>query len=493
MEEIERWWYIINNENHRLGAGLADRVESYYSTISIRSKIVFFGFFVALLIGVFSSTCFGYEVNINGKRVGYTKDATNFTNGLNKVEQHFKTQYGIDNLYIAEDIEVKPKFVLTKPILDEEDFYTELCCSDLNVNVRGYALQIDGVEVGSFTSEEQAQKSVQETVNKSANLDVTKDELVSYEIKEDIQTTPKTFNLKEVRSEDLWSTYLLTGDKKVMNNEEAIANQGLPQLASRGDFEVVAQPEEAQPEEAPQVVENVENNENLVTENDETETSSGFLKINVVKRSIENEVIPFSVEEQDDPNLFVGQEKVLQEGVDGQLEKEIEYTYQDGEVVEANQLSERIVAESVKKIVAKGVKNNQTMRSKCGRFILPSNGNISAIVKPGSHAGGRAVDIANSTGTPIFAVGDGVVTKAEYYGGYGNCIIVDMGNGDSYLIGHMSAFRVGVGDHVTQGQIIGDMGSTGNSSGPHAHLELYIGGVQQVITEIWSISEGQNV
>ena len=81
-------------------------MESYYSTISIRSKIVFFGFFVALLIGVFSSTCFGYEVNINGKRVGYTKDATNFTNGLNKVEQLLKTQYGIDKLFFAEDIEV---------------------------------------------------------------------------------------------------------------------------------------------------------------------------------------------------------------------------------------------------------------------------------------------------------------------------------------------------------------------------------------------------
>ncbi len=469
-------------------------MENWHSTISIKTRIVFLGFFVSLLIGVISSTCFGYEVNINGKRVGYTKNVAHFTNGLNDVEEHFKTQYGIKNLYVAEDIQVKPKFVLTKPILDEEDFYTELYCSDLNVNVRGYALKIDGVEVGSFTSEEQAQKSVQATVNKSAELDVTKDELVSYEIKEDVQTTPKTFNLKDVRSEDVWSTYLLTGDESVMNNRETIAAEGLPQLASRGNFEVVEQPEQAQTEqEVPQVEENVENNENLITENDETETSSGFLKINVVKRSIENEVIPFSVEEQDDPNLFVGQEKVLQEGADGKLEKEIEYTYQDGKVVESKQLSEKIVAEPVKKIIAKGVKENQTMRSKCGRFILPSNGYISAIVKPGSHAGGRAVDIANSTGTPIFAVGDGVVTKAEYYGGYGNCIIVDMGNGDSYLIGHLSAFRVGVGDHVTQGQLIGDMGSTGNSSGPHAHLELYVGGVQQVVTEIWSIGEGQTV
>jgi len=93
------------------------------------------------------------------------------------------------------------------------------------------------------------------------------------------------------------------------------------------------------------------------------------------------------------------------------------------------------------------------------------------------HAG---VDIANSTGTPIRAAKSGTVIVSGYNdGGYGNWIIIDHGGGFSTLYGHMSRLRASEGQSVKQGELIGDMGSTGHSTGPHLHFETRVGGNPQ--------------
>lgn len=83
------------------------------------------------------------------------------------------------------------------------------------------------------------------------------------------------------------------------------------------------------------------------------------------------------------------------------------------------------------------------------------------------------IDIAGNIGQPIFAVDGGVIVYAGWNDwGYGNVVVIDHGNGWQSLYGHMSAWNVSCGQSVTQGQSIGAVGSTGNSSGPHIHFEL---------------------
>lgn len=86
------------------------------------------------------------------------------------------------------------------------------------------------------------------------------------------------------------------------------------------------------------------------------------------------------------------------------------------------------------------------------------------------------IDLAAPTGTPIAAVSGGVVTLAGWNGGYGNCVIVDHGNGFESLYGHMSSIAVSAGQSVMAGQTLGGVGSTGNSTGPHLHLSMYQNG-----------------
>lgn len=87
------------------------------------------------------------------------------------------------------------------------------------------------------------------------------------------------------------------------------------------------------------------------------------------------------------------------------------------------------------------------------------------------------VDYAAPTGTPAMTVGDGVVTFAGSQGGYGNVVEIRHGNGHSTLYAHLSRIQVRKGQTVQKGQVIGAVGSTGWSTGPHLHFEFRVNGV----------------
>ena len=87
------------------------------------------------------------------------------------------------------------------------------------------------------------------------------------------------------------------------------------------------------------------------------------------------------------------------------------------------------------------------------------------------------LDIGASHGATIVASDGGTVTTAGVKGGYGNCVMIDHGNGYYTLYGHMSSIAVSVGQSVSKGDTIGYVGSTGVSTGPHCHFEIRVNGV----------------
>lgn len=121
-----------------------------------------------------------------------------------------------------------------------------------------------------------------------------------------------------------------------------------------------------------------------------------------------------------------------------------------------------------------------------GQFIWPVPGCYKISSGFGSRWGRNhnGLDIISSNGTvlgkPIVAADSGTVILSKYYSGYGNCIMIDHGNGYVTLYGHMrylSSYKVGA--TVTKGQTIGYVGATGNVTGPHLHFEIHLNGVRK--------------
>lgn len=86
----------------------------------------------------------------------------------------------------------------------------------------------------------------------------------------------------------------------------------------------------------------------------------------------------------------------------------------------------------------------------------------------------RGIDISTGFGTPVHAPADGVVTFANQENGYGRLIQIEHAQGITTRYGHLSSFAVNEGQHVTRGQIIGYVGMSGRSTGPHLHYEVWV-------------------
>ena len=88
----------------------------------------------------------------------------------------------------------------------------------------------------------------------------------------------------------------------------------------------------------------------------------------------------------------------------------------------------------------------------------------------------NGVDLAAAHGTPVYATADGMVGMAQYYGSYGNYVQIEHGGEMQTRFAHLSSYTVNQGDRVKKGELIGYIGSTGRSTGPHLHYEVRVEG-----------------
>ena len=95
---------------------------------------------------------------------------------------------------------------------------------------------------------------------------------------------------------------------------------------------------------------------------------------------------------------------------------------------------------------------------------------------------GFPISFSAHPGTEVYATGDGTVVKMGWETGYGNLIIVDHGFGYQTWYAHLQGFRTKLGKRVVRGEVIGEVGSTGKSTGPHLHYEVHVKG--QVVNPV---------
>ena len=188
-----------------------------------------------------------------------------------------------------------------------------------------------------------------------------------------------------------------------------------------------------------------------------------------------SEKISFSTIIKWDSKLELGKNNILSQGKDGVKLIQKVLTFENKRLIGENIISEKIIQKEQDRVIIKGSMAEKT--TSIVAFATPSRG----IVTSGfgerwgkMHCG---MDIGAVSGSPILAALDGVVSYSGWEQGYGNTITINHANNIMTLYGHCSKINVVLGQSVKKGDVIGAVGSTGNSTGPHLHFEVRVNGV----------------
>ncbi len=182
--------------------------------------------------------------------------------------------------------------------------------------------------------------------------------------------------------------------------------------------------------------------------------------------------IAFEIVSEEDPTLYTGRTVVDTKGADGLKYVDAYITKIDGVVVEETVLQDEIIKQPTTQRQRVGTKEAPASVG-TGAFVMPTNGTLTSNFGARWGRSHNGIDVAAKEGTPIYAADNGIVTEAQYKNnGYGNFISIDHGNGYVTYYAHCSALLVSDGDVVAKGDLIGRVGNTGRSTGPHLHFEI---------------------
>ncbi|HBM98381.1 MAG TPA: hypothetical protein DD413_03045 [Ruminococcus sp.] len=231
----------------------------------------------------------------------------------------------------------------------------------------------------------------------------------------------------------------------------------------------------------------------IMSVNEIIEKAEGKFSIQLATDIVYTREIAYDITTEYDESQPSSYEKVKTEGENGEEEVTVRTVYVDGVQTDAYETDSEVIKEAVDEVVVKGsdsssegTSSSSTSSSSSygsGSFIWPLPYTHNRTSDFGSRWGRLhgGLDIADGGvyGQPIVAADSGTVILAGNQGdGYGNYVIIDHGNGYKTLYGHMSSVAAYTGQQVAQGEVIGYVGSTGNSTGPHLHFEIRVNDVQ---------------
>lgn len=202
-----------------------------------------------------------------------------------------------------------------------------------------------------------------------------------------------------------------------------------------------------------------------------------YLQVLTTREIEYTEAIDYEIIKTKDPDMYKGDSEVDVPGVEGEKKVRAMATYRGDVLVSTEVVDEVVISEPVTKYMRVGTRETTTPVSTgsggSGDYFWPVDGGYISAYQ-GDGRGHKGIDIAAPYGTPIYAAESGTVieTGDGWNGGYGNCVRVQHDDGNVTVYAHQSSIAVSYGDYVVKGQLLGYVGSTGDSSGNHLHFEV---------------------
>lgn len=204
---------------------------------------------------------------------------------------------------------------------------------------------------------------------------------------------------------------------------------------------------------------------------------TGLFGTRTVRRSVELREIPYETVTTRSEDYRWGSVQTIQAGQAGTARVTVDYITENGvtteEILESETLTEPVTEQIV---IGSRMPEGSLVEVPGGTLLWPVPNY--KYVSRWMSAGHTGADICANAGEDILAAADGRVITAGWHYSYGNYIVIDHGGGLRTLYAHCSKLYVSYGQYVSQGDVIGAVGNTGNSFGNHCHFELYVGGVR---------------
>lgn len=418
-----------------------------------------------------SQTTSAISIAINGENLGYVSSKEEAKSLINEVLSKQGSQFGI-KAQTDDDIEYKKVRVKKKEyelnIVKPDDLVTSITPFS-----EGTGLEVDGEVIAVLQND----KAVDEVLSKYIEYQTKPSEtnkVNSSEITEEVKKIKVKVSPDDVETVEKAQNKIIQGDITVTNY--TVKQDDSLWLIARQNGMFTDEIIEANPNLS---------EESILQPGELIKISKVEPYLTVISKGerVVNETIPFDVVTTRDNSLGYGQRVIKQAGKDG--EKAVTYSYveENGKIIEKSVVEEKVLSEPEKQIVALGPNRPVTIGYSSSR----GSGSVSGIIWPlrgiiTSYFGYRGLefhtglDINGSTGQPYIAAAAGKVIYAGWKGNYGIVIDIDHGDGVVTRYAHSSKLAVSVGQQVNQGQVIGYVGSTGRSTGPHLHFEVITNG-----------------
>lgn len=434
-----------------------------------------------------------YMVYLDGKELGVISDKEKLEEYIDKKGNAIKEEFNVDTVYSPENLEIKKMLTYNKKVTDVEDIYAEIE-SLKPFTIKGFEFSITNADIKNViyvSSSDIFESSVRNTIETF----VGKDNYQLYNDGTQIKVDgvgryidniylDDTITYKETKipvdkniftSVDELSQFLLFGpdvlkETYTVKDGDTIASVSLANEISPEEF-LISNP-------------NFSSVNNLLFPGQEVTIALTNPQIRVVveEQLIEQTVNKYKSEVQYDEDKVIGYEKVLQKGEDGIDLVTRDVKTVNGVIVYAKAVSKVEVKPSINEVVIRGEKALPSVGNEYSwTFPTPSGyiitQNYEWRINPVAYYREfhQALDIAIGYGAHIYSANNGVVYKVATSANYGNYIIINHNNGKYTLYAHLSRSIVKVGQVVPAGTLIGYMGSTGMSTGPHVHFEYWIG------------------
>lgn len=416
------------------------------------------------------NTPYGLAVHYNGDTIAYIAEASDFDAAADLVEQQIIYVEGEDqNFNLTPEFTLQP-LTSDMEVVDKDELANRLIQSSSEDITSACGLYVDGTFYGA----------VEDSDNLTATLNSI---LTQYE--EQNGAEHAEFVNTIVLKDGLYLNPSVVPEKELLNLITTDSNGEQVYTVAEGDnLNGIADKNDITPMALKALNPELEEDSIQVGQQLKVSSAEPFLQVKAIKTITYEEEVAYERLTQEDPNAPKGASAVVQQGQNGRNRITAQIELVNGLETSRVITNTEVLAVPVSEVTNYGTQEFITAKLEGSASVLKGVDFMrplqrgSGTVSRGVGNGHYGIDWAAPSGTPIYAAADGTVVLSRWYSGYGQCVIIDHGNGVQTLYGHQSQIAVSAGQKVTRGQVIGYVGTTGQSTGNHLHFEIRSNGTK---------------